>query len=59
MCDFVVVVGYRLERKPYMPYKVWEDKVRMRLRQWYKAYKDSGKDAKKVVLMWANRWIDR
>ncbi|XP_013420345.1 uncharacterized protein KIAA2026 [Lingula anatina] len=34
----------RLDKKPLMPYKVWEEKLRVKLRQWYKVLKDCGKD---------------
>ena len=31
-----------------MPYKVWNEKLRIKLQQWYKIYADSGCDAEKV-----------
>ncbi|XP_064601292.1 uncharacterized bromodomain-containing protein 10-like [Liolophura sinensis] len=34
----------RLDKKPMMPYKVWEEKLRVRLAQWYKVLADSGSD---------------
>ncbi len=39
---------FRLDKKPRMPYKVWEEKLRVRMRQWYKVYKESSRDMVKV-----------
>ena len=39
---------FRLDKKPLMPYKVWEEKLRVRVRQWYKVYKENNRDAMKV-----------
>ena len=33
-----------------MPYKIWNEKLRTRLQQWYKIYLDSCMDAEKVFV---------
>jgi len=33
-----------------MPYKVWEDKLRTRVRQWYKMLQDTNGDIHKVLI---------
>ena len=39
----------RLENKPPMPYEVWEEKLRVRVRQWYKVLQDNELDVDKVI----------
>ena len=37
-----------LENKPAMPYSVWEEKLRGKLRNWYKTLADNHQDTNKV-----------
>ncbi|KAL5007744.1 hypothetical protein ScPMuIL_016550 [Solemya velum] len=40
----------KLDRKSMMPYVVWEEKVRTKLKQWYKMLEDNNKDSDKVAI---------
>jgi len=46
---FVVMISAgSLENKPAMPYSVWEEKLRGKLRHWYRCLSDHHLDVNKV-----------
>ncbi|ELU05585.1 hypothetical protein CAPTEDRAFT_222182 [Capitella teleta] len=40
----------KLDKKPFMPYKVWEEKLRLKLRYWFRMFKESGKNTLKLAM---------
>ncbi|XP_060572711.1 uncharacterized protein LOC132730744 [Ruditapes philippinarum] len=40
----------KIDKKNLMPYKVWEQKLRVKLQSWYKVYTDNDRDVEKTCL---------
>ncbi|XP_033751211.1 uncharacterized protein LOC117335368 [Pecten maximus] len=40
----------RIDKKTLMPYSIWDEKLRLKLRQWYKTFVDSHEDVQKAAV---------